>query len=119
MHSVKKCRLTSHMPPCTFHALPARPTWTISLVLCSSLRSVGQLAPSSFTSASSSFVPIILYFELAVSICPKSGISVVCLLLSPVGKSKLTDVGEENSMTARSLSIFFRKRLAITVVGVW
>lgn len=44
------------------HALPALPTWIMSLV-CSSLLSVGQLDPSNFTRVSSSFVPIILYFD--------------------------------------------------------
>lgn len=91
----------------------------ISLVLCSSLLKVGQLVPSSFTSVSSNFVPTILAFDWVGSICPKSGISVLYRLLSAVGRSRVTVVGELKYMFARSLSIFLRYKLAMTLVGVW
>ena len=101
------------------YALPAWPTWMIPLVLCSSLLSVGQLSPSAFTSVISSLVPMILYVDWAVSICPNNGSSVLYLLLSAVGRSRTTAVWLVNSTFARSLWIFFRNKLAITLVGVW
>ena len=91
----------------------------ISLVLSSSLLSVGQLDSSAFTRINSSFVPMILYVDRVVSIYPNKGSSVLYLLLSAVGRSRNTAVWLVNSTFARSLSIFFRNKLAITLVGVW
>lgn len=39
------------------YAIPALPTWILSPVNLSSLRSTGQLVPSAFTRVISSFVP--------------------------------------------------------------
>ena len=61
---------------------------------------------------------MILAFDFVVSIRPKSGSSVAYLLLSAVGRSRVTVVGEVKSTFALSLSIFLRYKLAITVVVV-
>lgn len=100
-------------------ALPVGPICVISFVLVSSLLSVGQLAPSSLASVSSSFVPMIFDVDFVVSICPKRGTLVLYLLLSAVGRSSITSLCEEKLIFARSLLIFLRKKLAMTVVGVW
>ena len=96
----------------------ALPTWRISFGLSSSLLRVAQPFLSAFTRVSSSFVLMILYADFVGSMEPKRGTSASYLLLSVVWRSRNTFVGEENSTLARLLSIFFRKKLAITVVDV-
>lgn len=98
------------------YALPARPTWIISVVL-SSLLSTGQLLPSILTKESSNLVPKILYADFTGSICAYSGILALYLVESAVGRSRATE-DEENSTSACSLIIFFKNILAITLVDV-
>ena len=102
----------------TLYARPARPTCIISLVLCSSLLSVGQLDPSSLAKFSSSLVPMILNSDLTVSICPNSGTLVLYLFKSVVGRSKATVESDRKLTFALSLSIFFKYKLAMTFVAV-
>lgn len=101
----------------TSYALPACPTWIIS-VTGSSFLSTGQEVLSALTSVISNFVPMILYVDLSVSISPKRGISLSYLLLSEVRRSRETELAE-NAILAESLTIFLRNKEAITVVGVW
>jgi hypothetical protein len=92
----------------------------ISPVLCSSLLSVGHEAPPVLTKITSSFVPMILNFDSAVSIGPNNGTVALYRLggLSEVGRSRRSSWGEKSTL-AFSLLIFLRKKEAMTVVGVW
>lgn len=99
------------------YALPACPTWIIS-VTGSSFLSTGQDVLSALTSVISNFVTMILYVDLSVSISPKRGISLSYLLLSEVRRSRETALAE-NAILAEPLTIFLRNKEAITVVGVW
>jgi hypothetical protein len=92
----------------------------ISPVLCSSLRSTGQELPSAFIKVTSNLVPMILNFDAAVSIGPNRGTTDLYRLggLSDVERLRTSSCGA-NSTFAFSLLIFFRKKEAITVVGVW
>lgn len=103
-----------------FTILPAFPTCSISPVLASSLLNVGQEAPSAFTRFSSNFEPKTVNFEAAGSISPNNGTTALYRLggSSVVIRSRVTDVGEENSILAVFLLIFFKKYEAITAVGV-
>lgn len=102
-------------------ARPARPTWMISPVRFSSALRTGQLAPSALTIVHSSFVPMILNVLFSVSTVPNS--STFCLYrfggVSVVGRSSSSKLGEAYLTTALSLSIFLRKKDAITVLPVW
>lgn len=103
-----------------YKTLPAFPTCIISPVLCSSLLSVGQLAPSAFANVTSSFVPRILKLEAAVSIGPYSGTDVLYRLggVSVVTRLRSREEGWKTT-NAVSFCIFLRKKDTISVVGVW
>ena len=91
----------------------------ISPVRLSSLLKTGHEAPSALASVTSSFVPMILNFEVAGSIAPKRGMVAVYRFggASVVGRFKDISVGV-NSIFALSLLTFFRKNEAMTVLAV-
>ena len=62
---------------------------------------------------------MILKADLSGSIVLNSGMSLIYCLLSAVCKSTETVVGEPKCTLDRVLSIFFKKRLAMTESAVW
>ena len=91
----------------------------ISPDVASSDRSTGHPSPSALASVNSSFVPSTLKLDSDGSIFPYSGIEALYRVLSAVGRSTSTVVGEEKSTLASVLEIFFRYSDAWTVVPVW
>lgn len=85
----------------------------------SSARRTGQELTSALASVTSSFVPMILNVVLAGSMGPNSGTSVRYRLggVSLVGRSSCTDELVKTTLAA-SLSIFLRKKDAMTLLGV-
>ena len=100
------------------YAIPALPTWIISPVNLSSLRSTGQLVPSALASVISNLVPKILNLLSSGLILANSGNLVWYRLLSDVRRSRLTWSGWKSTM-ACDLSIFLRYKEAVTVTAVW
>lgn len=92
----------------------------ISPVRRSSALRTGQELTSALASVTSSLVPRILCVVFSGSMGPNNGTSVLYRFggESVVGRSSWMDDCEKTTLAA-SLSIFFRKKEAITLLGVW
>lgn len=109
-----------HPSPNSHCKLPALPIWKISPLCASSLRSTGHDVVSALASVTSSFVPSILKVVFSGLMAAKRGTSVVYRLgvASDVTRSR-SILLVLNLTVDLSLTIFLRKKDAMTVVEVW